>query len=93
MSHPLKTYIPWRDRAFLTPDEVAAILARSPDWVRARVSEGQLEGLRLLKGGPLVVTVASVADLVARVLEPECTSRTPPRPRTYPRLAWSQPSL
>ena len=88
MSNVSKAYIPWREREFLTPEEVGLIFARSSDWARNRASEGELDGVRLLKGGPLVITVQSVAALVARIRNPGALPPALPTLRDYPRLAW-----
>ncbi|QPC90006.1 hypothetical protein [Mesorhizobium sp. INR15] len=69
-------YVPWRDRAFVSIPEAAEIVARSPDWVRNRLGEGRLHGCRVTPGGPLVVTVRSLAELVDGVL----LSAPPTRP-------------
>ena len=61
---PLPHYIPWRDRAFVSIAEAAEIVARSPDWVRNRLGEGRLHGCQVSKGGPTVVTVPSLANLI-----------------------------
>lgn len=80
MSNVSKAYIPWRDRAYLSLDEAGLIVARSADWIRTRICEGQLEGHRHQKGGPLVVTVASVAALVDRTVDPLPAHRVRRRP-------------
>lgn len=59
-----QSYIPWRDRAFLSVREVAQIMARSPDWVRNRIGEGRLIGRQLQAGGPVVVSVPSLARFI-----------------------------
>ncbi|WP_312417786.1 hypothetical protein [Shinella sp.] len=59
-----QTYVPWRDRAFVSVREVAQIMARSPDWVRNRIGEGRLVGRQLQAGGPVVVTVPSVVNFI-----------------------------
>ncbi|MBX9467068.1 MAG: hypothetical protein KL839_04070 [Rhizobium sp.] len=59
-----ETYVPWRDRAFVSVREVAQIMARSPDWVRNRIGEGRLVGRQLQAGGPVVVTVASLVKFI-----------------------------
>ena len=59
-----KTYVPWRDRAFVSIAEAGEIVARSSDWVRNRIGEGRLRGCRVTPGGPLVVTVRSLVELV-----------------------------
>ena len=84
MTNTAKTYVPWRDRAFLSVNEAAQIMARSPDWIRARLGEGRLDGRQLQSGGPVVVTVASLVRFIDRVE----TAATPPvvcatRPRLY----------
>jgi len=64
---PNTVYIPWRERAFLTIQETAEILARSPDWVRVRIEMGDLDGARHMQGAPLVVTVPSVLRFIAGI--------------------------
>ena len=59
-----QTYVPWRDRAFVSVREVAQIMARSPDWVRNRIGEGRLVGRQLQAGGPVVVSVPSLARFI-----------------------------
>ncbi|MCD1265517.1 hypothetical protein B5M44_20760 [Shinella sumterensis] len=59
-----QTYVPWKDRAFVSIREVAQIMARSPDWVRNRIGEGRLVGRQLQAGGPVVVTVASLVKFI-----------------------------
>lgn len=59
-----QTYVPWRDRAFVSVAEAAQIMARSPDWVRNRIGEGRLTGRQIQAGGPVVVTVASLASFI-----------------------------
>ncbi len=59
-----KSYVPWRDRAFVSIKEAGSILARSPDWVRHRIGEGRLEAYRLIKGGPALVSVESLIRLI-----------------------------
>ncbi|MER8374413.1 hypothetical protein [Mesorhizobium sp. M1406] len=73
-------YVPWRDRAFVSIPEAGEIVARSSDWVRNRVAEGRLCGCRVTAGGPLVVSVRSLVDLVDSAL-----LATPPvrGPRLY----------
>lgn len=61
---PASTYVPWRDRAFVSVNEAAEICARSPDWVRNKISEGRLRATRFDKGGPLVVFVWSIAAFI-----------------------------
>ncbi|ESX51356.1 hypothetical protein NLY43_18935 [Mesorhizobium sp. C416B] len=73
-------YVPWRDRAFVSIAEAGEIVARSTDWVRNRIAEGRLHGCRVTRGGPLVVTVRSLVDLVDGAL---LASAPPPGPRLY----------
>lgn len=72
-------YIPWRDRVYISISETAEILARSPDWVRWRLCSGRLTGARLKKGGPLVVTVASVLDFISQIAAEEPQGIVPPK--------------
>ncbi|GGE19927.1 hypothetical protein GCM10011390_43980 [Aureimonas endophytica] len=70
--------LPWRERVFVTIAEAASILARSDDWIRDRIGEGRLDGRRLTRGGPVVVTVSSVveiADQAERVVRAPTISR------------------
>ena len=73
-------YVPWRDRAFVSIVEAGEIVARSSDWVRNRIAEGRLHGCRVTAGGPLVVTVRSLATLVDSAL---MAAPPPPTPRLY----------
>ncbi len=61
-------FTPWRERAFVTVAETAAIFARSTSWVRDRLTDNSLEAACLPGDGPTVVTVASVAKLVEKGL-------------------------
>lgn len=70
-------YVPWRDRAFVSIAEAGEIVARSSDWVRNRVAEGRLHGCRVTSGGPLVVSVRSLVDLVDGALQAAPPPRTP----------------
>lgn len=63
MPQPKPAYIPWRDRVFVTVNEAAEILARSPDWVRHKIADGKLRAGRYDKGGPLIIFTGSVAAL------------------------------
>ncbi|WP_020181493.1 hypothetical protein [Methylopila sp. M107] len=83
--------IHWRDRLFLTIPDAASIFARSPSWIRDRAAEGRLELASVMKGGPLVVTVASVSALADEFEMDEPTA--PPPTREWPRLAWINPHL
>lgn len=74
----LHAYIPWRERAYLSIDETAEILARSPDWVRWRLCAGLLVGVRLKKGGPLIVTVPSVLAFIENVEAEDPKAISPP---------------
>jgi len=58
--------VPWRERAFVTIDEAAAIVARSPAWIRSSILDERLEGSRVTPGSPTVVTVASLQRLIAQ---------------------------
>lgn len=73
-----QAYVPWRERAFVTPAETAEIFARSLDWVRNRAGEGCLDLRRLSRGGPVVITVDSVVALIER------TGRCPRPTKTSP---------
>lgn len=73
-------YVPWRDRAFVSIAEAGEIVARSSDWVRNRVAEGRLHGCQVTPGGPLVVTVRSLVELVDGAL---LASPAPRSPRLY----------
>lgn len=82
---PNASYVPWRERLYLTIPETAQVFARSGDWVRSRVSRGDLEGVRRVAGAPLVVTVRSILSFA------ECMERVeraePPVKAGRPRLA------
>lgn len=56
-------HVPWRERAFVSIAEAGQIVARSPSWIRDRISEGRLRGCRVTVGGPLVVDVPSLVKL------------------------------
>jgi hypothetical protein len=62
-----ETYVPWRDRAFLSMPEAAAIVARSTDRIRDWIGEGRIDGCRLTLGGPLVVMVPSLIRFVDEI--------------------------
>jgi hypothetical protein len=64
MPAPKPTYFPWEHRAFLSIDETAEILSRSPIWVRRRLIDGRLIAYQLTAGGPSVVSVASVRQMI-----------------------------
>lgn len=87
----LPDQIPWRDRVFVTIAEAGQIFARSPAWVRDRASEGRLELANVSRGGPLVVTVASVAALVDE-LTPDAGQDAPAEPKRWPTLVWINPA-
>lgn len=78
-----ETYVPWRDRAFVSIPEAAAIVARSTDRIRDWLGEGRLDGCRLTPGGPLVVIVPSLVRFVDEI---------EPAPREVPR-SMGQPPL
>lgn len=84
-------YIPWRDRAFVSVAEAAAILARSEDWIRDRAAEGRLDGRRLVRGGPLVVTAASISKLAGEAQPSRKPTDLPPEPVSVLRLVVSNP--
>jgi hypothetical protein len=73
MSSAKPNIIPWRERAFVTIDEAAAIVARSSAWVRSSILEERLEGRRITPGSPTVVSVASLQRLIAQA-EPASVS-------------------
>ena len=82
MKSQMKTsYVPWRDRAFLSLEEAAEITARSPGWVRRRIGSGMLVGHRIKQGAPLVVSVPSLIAYVAAVepVAPGNVKATPTR--------------
>ena len=64
MSSPEK--MPWSERLFVSTDEAAQILDRSPAWVRDAIAEARLEGRRLTPSGPISVTVQSLRTLAAQ---------------------------
>lgn len=57
------TYIPWRERAFVSIGEAAEIFARSPTWVRERILDGHLSAYQLTPAAPLDVSVESIIHL------------------------------
>ncbi|MBX9847492.1 MAG: hypothetical protein K2Z80_37520 [Xanthobacteraceae bacterium] len=64
---------PWRERAFVSLAEAAAIAGRSYTWARNRTVDGTLEVRRLSMDGLTLVTVASLAKLID-----EATRQRPP---------------
>ena len=64
-------YIPWRDRAFISVSEAAAIFSRSTTWVRNRIVDCSLDAFEPGAGGPAAVTVASVIALIDRTTKPQ----------------------
>ena len=64
MAKPSERPIPWRDRAFLSRAEAAAIFGRSVSWIGDRVADGSLKAARIPAGGSVGITVASVVALV-----------------------------
>jgi hypothetical protein len=77
-------YIPWRNRAFVTVAETAAIFGRSTTWVRNRITDQSLEEAEL-PGGPAVVSVPSVTSLLSAVGSREYRERAD-QFRGFPRL-------
>jgi hypothetical protein len=61
-----ESFVPWRERAFVTVAEASSIFARSTSWVRDRLTDNSLEPATLPGGGPTAVTVASVLRLIAK---------------------------
>ena len=61
-------YVPWRDRAFVSTAEAAAIVARSPTWIRERIVEGRLEAVQLRDAGRIAVTVESLRRLISEAV-------------------------
>lgn len=90
----LNQYVPWQDRAFVTVRETASIFARSAEWVRDCMEDGELVAVRQRRGGPALVCVESVLRLRDR-LRSGLPSMPQPQPRsaTRPRLVWTHPSL
>jgi len=78
--HPIhhNDYIPWRDRAFLSLAEAAQIVGRSEHWIRRRLSEGRIEGVRLLRGGPIAIRAGSLANYVDSIETIEPVAVQPP---------------
>lgn len=74
-------YIPWRERAFVSVSEAAAIFSRSTTWVRNRIVDCSLEAIEPGAGGPATVTVASVIALIDRTSNPQTE---PSKPRHSP---------
>lgn len=64
MHQSKQSYVPWRERAFVSPVEAAEIVGRTPGWVRERTFEGRLEAVQLTAGGPMAITVASLRRLI-----------------------------
>ena len=64
-------YIPWRERAFVSVSEAAAIFSRSTTWVRNRIVDRSLDAFEPGAGGPVAVTVASVVALIERTTKPQ----------------------
>lgn len=73
-----KIYVPWRERAFVSLEEAAQITSRSSDWIRERLRGGMLRGARR-RGGPMVVAVPSLIELIAE-FEPVAPESIPPQP-------------
>ena len=72
--------IPWRERAFLSRAEVAAIFGRSTTWVGNRLADGSLTAARIPAGGSIGIMVASVVALVDSA-EPMTAEDVPAPPR------------
>lgn len=85
--------IPWRERAYVSHGDAAAILARSPSWIRERIADGELRAIRTAKGGPTVVTVASVLSLIAKIDRKEQAAAQPDQTPAWPKLVWINPGL
>jgi hypothetical protein len=84
MNHQNEQISPWRQRAYVTVAEAAAILGRSQSWIRDQITARAIEPIRF-PGGPTVIPVSTIVGLIeaaetaskaARVRELE-----PPRPR------------
>jgi hypothetical protein len=70
-------YIPWRERAFVSVSEAAAIFSRSTTWVRNRIVDCSLEAFEPGAGGPTAVTVTSVVALIDRTTNPQAEPSKP----------------
>ncbi len=74
-------YVPWRERAFVSVSETAAIFARSTTWVRNRVTDRSLETAGPDASGPLAITVRSVLALIERSARRQDEPLAPRKPR------------
>ena len=83
MQQNQKAAVDWRSREFLSIAETASILARSPAWVRGEIIGERLDGRRITKSSPTVVTVASVLRMIARAERAKPSSQTPERTRLF----------
>lgn len=72
--------IPWRDRAFVSAAEAAAILGRSTTWIYDRVTSGPLEAFRLSPGGRVAISVPSILAMIDRAC-PVDVAEPPAAPR------------
>lgn len=61
----LKKPIDWRACAYVSASNAARIAGRTHGWVRGAVTSGQLTAVQLPTGGPPVITVSSLARLIA----------------------------
>lgn len=90
-------FIPWRQRAAVTRNEAAIIFNETPDWIQDRIEAGDLFPLQMKRGGPRLVCVQSILDLLERTTGYASFAQSvgpavqQPRPK-YPALVWSNPN-
>ena len=82
--------IPWRECEFVSMANAARIAGRSPAWVRRALCIGDLQARTLPTGGPPVVTVASLAELLD-ASQPAAGENIKPGVRRSLRLVTSEP--
>jgi hypothetical protein len=69
--------IPWRERAFLRPRELAEVSGRSLTTIRRLVAAGEIESQ--LEGGCRLVPIAAALAFVGENAEPGTRGETPTR--------------
>lgn len=73
---PDNNHVPWQERAFVSVQEAAQILARSPARVRGAVAAGALEAVRFKPNSAPLITVPSLLRMIARAEPvPEAVTR------------------
>ena len=65
----------WPAQAQVTVSEAASILGRSTTWVRNRITDGSLLAVPNPDGGPLHITVQSIADLAESTTDSSAVNR------------------